>query len=190
VTGMPFSRADFAWYAASTLSAAVALCGCEHRGTERTAFDPSPTSAAVSAGTVSALPTASPTSAVSPSPGAPSDLDLDVQVRANHQAYVRFLVELKSAAASHEKRRVAALVAFPVFVGVVGTRHKVTIDEAMFLREYESIVTPCVLGAIQNAKLDGLHGGWKGFRIGNVWFSEYIDGPRITTINNDDCADP
>ena len=138
---------------------------------------------------MSVPPPASPTSASPPSPDPPPDLDLDVQVRANYQAYVRFLAELKAAAASHDKHRVAALVAFPVFVGVLGHRRKVRIDKTTFLREYESVVPLCVLRAIQNANLDGLHGGWKGFRIGNIWFSETIDGPRITTFNNHDCSD-
>lgn len=129
------------------------------------------------------LPDAKPVASTSDSAG----IDIDPWVKADEQVIREFMAQLKVASATDNKKALADMVQFPALIEVVqGKREPTLLNEDAFLTHYESIITPCIKQRIHNTELGHLHGGWKGFAIGNgqVWFSVYAEGPRITTINN------
>jgi len=99
-----------------------------------------------------------------------------------------FVTRLQTAVNAHDKAGVADPIQFPVRVQVLdGKRVRKLISRDEFLSKYEEIVTSCIRDRINKLEPSSLHGSWKGFDIGHgqVWFSLDVDGPRITTFNND-----
>ena len=88
------------------------------------------------------------------------------------EEFYRFFRSLQAAVSSSKSHEVADLVEFPVSVHLASGK-RATYTRASFLKEYESIVTPCVKQVVQQqdpAAIFTNSYGWM-FGIGAVWAS-------------------
>ena len=96
-----------------------------------------------------------------------------------------FLAELKTAVQAVDKRKVAAMVKYPLRVNT-GEGHKTIQSASKFLTEYDRLFTASVRKAITAQTPECLFANWQGVMIGNgeVWFSEQRDGSmKIHALN-------
>jgi len=84
----------------------------------------------------------------------------------------RFVHSLRSAISSNDAQQVASLVSFPVPVHLASGK-RVTLARASFLKEFASILTPCVKAAVLQQDLATIFANSNGWMFGNgeLWAS-------------------
>src|SRR6185312_10492532 len=84
-----------------------------------------------------------------------------------------FLKQLKTAALSNRKTKVAGMVHYPLKVFVDNSMHQIR-SPAEFVSDYERIVTPHVKKALLDQSVKCLFGNTDGFMVGDgeIWFTE------------------
>jgi hypothetical protein len=96
-----------------------------------------------------------------------------------------FLGALKVAVRTEDKRKVAAMVHYPLNVNT-DKAHKVIRNSAQFLAGYDQLLTAPIRKAIEKQTAECLFANWQGVMIGDgeVWFEEQSNGGmKIKTLN-------
>lgn len=96
-----------------------------------------------------------------------------------------FLASLKAAVKSPDKRKVAAMVRYPLLINTSNGRKQIG-TSAQLIAEYDRLFTTSVRKAIEEQTAACLFANWQGVMIGDgeVWFDEQPNGIlKIKTLN-------
>jgi len=96
-----------------------------------------------------------------------------------------FLSRLKRAVAQNDKKRVADLVHYPVFIGRPGGAIvRVVKSKNRFIRDYGRIICPRIRAVILAQKQEDLFVNDEGFRMGqdDIWFGAIDDNDTIRIL--------
>jgi hypothetical protein len=96
-----------------------------------------------------------------------------------------FLASLKAAVKAQDKRKVAAMVRYPVLINMAKGHRQIRTD-AQFVAEYDRLFTTALRKVIEEQRPECLFANWQGIMIGDgeVWFEEQANGSmKIKTLN-------
>ena len=105
----------------------------------------------------------------------------------DEQAVKDFLARMREAANAGDKETIASLVHYPFSI-FAGGEPAITYETASnLLANYNQVITPSVIEAMKKAQYADLFVNYQGAMIarGGVWFAQFDDGIKITTINAD-----
>jgi hypothetical protein len=87
---------------------------------------------------------------------------------------------LQDLVSKEDKKAVAEYVAYPIKVMINGTKTEL-LDEATFIKNYDSIMTKEVIDALLNQKAEDMFVNYKGVMVGQgeIWFNK-IEGTKHT----------
>jgi hypothetical protein len=103
-----------------------------------------------------------------------------------HERYLAFFQELKDAVIRDDRKKVAALVHYPLNV-FAGRRRMVIRSPAELLKRYHEVFNENVVRAIKTQEPATLFANWQGVMVGDgqIWFSGVCAGKD----GNAPCAD-
>ena len=101
------------------------------------------------------------------------------------QELTDFLAQLRQAAEANDRQSIADLVEYPFLTYDAGEVQKTYGSSTEFLSDYDSLITPKVLAALETANADSLFINQDGGSIesGTVWINNFGNGLRIYRIN-------
>lgn len=105
----------------------------------------------------------------------------------NAAAAENFFAELRRAVAEDERAKVAAMIAYPIFVSIAGRRIRLR-RQADLLRRYNLVFNRRVREALARQQVSELFVNWQGVMIGDgeIWFNQMPNSRdfKITAVNN------
>jgi len=111
---------------------------------------------------------------------------VDTQGPKTAKAARSFLVDLQAAVQANDKKKIAAMISYPMNFIHDSKRARIR-DKQTFLSRYDTVFNEHIRDAILKQSAHCLFGNYQGEMIGNgeVWFSEMQDGSlKIITVNS------